>query len=80
METKTATRFIKIHIITIKPGNEVHEYYQRVDVITGFGEVPAEYATIGACAAVDLPGGDRCYVKESIDEIYNLLSQVDLLP
>jgi hypothetical protein len=80
LETKTASRFIKIHIITNKPGNEIHEYYQRVDLIVGFGEVPTEYIAIGACAAVDIPNGDRCYVKESVEEIYNLLNQVDLLP
>jgi hypothetical protein len=80
VETKVTSRYIKIHIVSSSPGNEVHEYYQRVDMVVGFGEVAPQYAGIGACACVDLPGDARCYVKESVEDIYSMLNQIDLLP
>jgi hypothetical protein len=78
--TKFTSRFIKVHIVTNNPGNPIVEYYQQVDHIWGFGEASAQHAAIGAAATIHLAGDSRMYVKESVDDIYNALSQIDLLP
>ena len=80
MESKVTDRFIKIHVVSSAPGNDVREMYQRVDGIMGFSAAAPEYAKIGGASTVDVPGDRFLVVTESVDDIYNALSKIDLLP
>jgi hypothetical protein len=78
--TKITDRFIKLHVITSSPENEVRELYQRVDEIHCFAPAAPEYARIGAASTIDVIGNRYIMVTESTSEIYEALSKIDLLP
>jgi hypothetical protein len=80
LTAKLASRYIKIHAVSSSPGNEVCEYFIKVDSISGFGEASSQHALIGAGSALDLHSDIRMYLKESMEELYDLLNKVDALP
>ena len=80
MATKITDYLIKVHTVTSTPGNEVREMYIKADHIYGFAVAAPEYARIGGAATLDVPGDRYIVVTESVDDIYNALSKIDLLP
>lgn len=79
-DIKVTSRFIKLHAVVNSPGNEVREIYQHVDHIHGYSPAPPEYAKIGASSVIDVSPDRYIYITESVDEVHDLLSQIDLLP
>lgn len=64
----TPKGFIKVHIVSQRPGNPVLEGWQNIEAIRSFYAAPEDAAKIGAASAVNDADG-QMYVTESIDEL-----------
>jgi hypothetical protein len=69
--------FVQFTFISISPGNPQRKYYTRVDTITDFAEVPAEYARLGAGTYLIDRRGEVMYSVEDIEEIASRIAVAD---
>lgn len=67
-------KFIKLHIVSQKPGNPLLEAYLRADSIISINKSAEEFAKIGAATSIDNSLGTM-YVSESVDEVHDLLEE-----
>lgn len=64
--------FIKVHIVTQRPGNPVSEGYVRAESIKFFHVAHEEVARIGGATNIE-DGTGAFYVTESIEEVMDLI-------
>ena len=75
---KEIDKFIRITCIKTTPGNEPCDIYVRASTILDFSVANPEYAKIGGATQISGSSG-FLIVKESIDEIVELLSHISVL-
>jgi hypothetical protein len=68
------TKFVKVRLVSTRPGNPVIEAYFDVEKIVGWSEASPEHALIGAATVVDNSIGSF-YIKESVEEFYELVKE-----
>lgn len=66
--------FFYFTVIAHSPGNPRRVFFQRAREVVAFGEVPAEYAQLGAGAYIENSHGDVMYAEESVEEIAERLT------
>ena len=69
--------FVQFTFISMGPGNPQRPYFIRVETITEFSEVLAEYARMGASTYLVDMRGEVLYSVEGVEEMADRIAVAD---
>lgn len=76
-DLKRPKGFFYFTVIAHSPGNPRRIHFHRAKDIVCLGEVPAEYAQLGAGSYIENSKGDGMYAEEALEEITERLAAAE---